>query len=75
MTKDSRRVPNSPILQNIISAQVVDQPDLWETINSVVIPKEVKAGENGDNQKPRLKVRWQGMNMFGWVDGAWSMLV
>ena len=62
-------------MQSITSTQVTHQPDLWEMINEKVINTQFKAGEQGDNRKPRAKVRWEGLNLFGWVDGAWSMLV
>ena len=67
MTKNARNNRNSTVLQEIMSAQPSHQPDLWETINSIVIPKEVKAGKQGDGKRPRAKVRWEDVNIFGWA--------
>ena len=76
MTNDPRRNDNPPAMQSIVSTQVTHQPDLWEIINEIVGPTQARAGDQGDHtKKPRAKVRWEGLNMFGWVDGAWSMLV
>ena len=75
MTNDPRRNQNPPALQSIASAQAVHQPDLWETINRILDPKDVRPGDQGEKKKPRAKVRWEGLQMFGWVDGTWSTLV
>ena len=75
MTNDPRNNRNPPALQSITSTQAEHQLDLWEIINIKVGPKRARAGDQGDNRKPRLKVRWEGLQMFGWVNGAWSTLM
>ena len=70
VTKSLKNDRSSPVLQKIMSVQPLHPPDLWETIDSIVILKGVVIEEKEDKRRPRAKVRWEGLKMFGWVDNV-----